>query len=99
MLPPPTSIGSDPVLLDAPVTPTRTTETTDPVKSVVKPDKPIMGNIVPLTKDDWSAWTGGKPVSGWTGLASPTDELSSPNQLRPVLAAASQRHTTTAALG
>ena len=89
----PTSVGSDPVFLDAPVTPQRTAQTTtDPVSSeIVKPDKPIMGNIVSLSKDDWSAWTGGKPTSGWTGLASPTDELSSPNQLRPAYASASQK--------
>ena len=50
--------------------------------TVVRPDKPIMGNIVTLSKDDWSAWTGGKPASGWMCLdATASDELTSPNQL------------------
>jgi Zinc knuckle len=83
--------GDDPVLVDAPPTPTSPVAT-DPVSTVVKPDKPIMGNIVSLSKDDWSAWTGGKPASGWTGLdPSAADELTSPNQLRPVHASASQK--------
>ena len=49
-----------------------------------------MGNVVSLSKDDWSAWTGGKPASGWTGLdPSASDEAMSPNQLRPVNAGSS----------
>ena len=60
--------------------------------TVVRPDKPIMGNIVSLSKDDWSAWTGGKPASSWMCLdATASDELTSPNQLRPVHASASQK--------
>jgi hypothetical protein len=60
--------------------------------TVTKPDKPTMGNIVSLSKDDWSAWTGGKPASGWMCLdATASDELTSPNQLRPVHASASQK--------
>jgi hypothetical protein len=57
-----------------------------------KPDKPIMGNLVSLSKDDWSAWTGGKPSYGWSGLdRSAAEDLLSPNQLRPVHASASQK--------
>ena len=86
--------SDDPVPLDVPPTPTASTPaaTTDPVSTVVKPDKPIMGNIVSLSKDDWSPWTGGKPASDWSGLdPSAPDELTSPNQLRPVHASASQK--------
>jgi hypothetical protein len=60
--------------------------------TVTKPDKPTMGNIVSLSKDDWSAWTGGKSASGWMCLdATAFNELTSPNQLRPVHASASQK--------
>ena len=38
----------------------------DPVSAVSKPDKPIMGDLVPLSKDYWSAWTGGKPLADWS---------------------------------
>ena len=72
---------SDPLVTDDPVTSTSN-----------QPDKPIMGNIINLAKDDWSAWTGGKPVADWTGLdPSVPDEVTSPNQLRPVNASASQK--------
>ena len=51
-----------------------------------------MGNIVPLSGDDWSAWTGGEPAPGWVGLdPSAADDITSPNQLRPVHASASQK--------
>ena len=51
-----------------------------------------MGNVVSLSKDNWSAWTGGKPLTGWIGLdPSASDELTSPNQLRPVHAGTSQK--------
>ncbi|KAI2488998.1 hypothetical protein MHU86_25602 [Fragilaria crotonensis] len=50
-----------------------------------KPPKPIMGAVIALSKDSWSAWTGGKPKTDWTGLdASAQLETTSPNQLRPV---------------
>jgi len=71
--------------------------TADPVAAELplvdnKPDKPIMGNLVSLSKDDWSAWTGGKPSYGWSGLdRSAAEDLLSPNQLRPVHASASQK--------
>jgi hypothetical protein len=51
-----------------------------------------MGNIVPLPRNDWSAWTGGKPAPGWVGVdPSAADDITSPNQLRPVHASASQK--------
>jgi hypothetical protein len=51
-----------------------------------------MGNVVLLSTDDWSAWTGGKPLACWIGLdPSASDKLTSPNQLRPVHAGASQK--------
>ena len=52
-----------------------------------------MGDVVLLSKQDgWSAWTGGTPLADWSGLdQSATDELTSPNQLRPVNASSSQK--------
>lgn len=57
-----------------------------------KPPKPIMGAIIALAKDSWSAWTGGKPKANWTGL-DPSAQLdtTSPNQLRPVYVSAAQK--------
>jgi hypothetical protein len=47
---------------------------------------------VSLSRDDWSAWTGGKPAPGWVGLdPSAADDITSPNQLRPVHASASRK--------
>ena len=57
-----------------------------------KPPKPIMGAIIALAKDSWSAWTGGKPNADWTGLDSSAQlETPSPNQLRPVYVSAAQK--------
>ena len=58
----------------------------------VKPVNPIMGDVILLSKDSWSAWTGGKPKADWTGLdpSAPT-ESTSPNQLRPVFVSAAQK--------
>ena len=57
-----------------------------------KPPKPIMGAVTALSKDSWSAWTGGMPKSNWTGL-DPSAQLdtTSPNQLRPVYVSAAQK--------
>ena len=75
-----------------PVAASPTPPVSDPIAASNRPDKPIMGNIVPLPRDDWSAWTGGKPAPGWVGLdPSAADDFTSPNQLRPVHAAASQK--------
>ena len=61
-------------------------------EEVLKPLKPIMGDVIALSKDSWSAWTGGKPKADWTGL-DPTapGESTSPNQLRPVYVSAAQK--------
>ena len=72
-------------------TPGGTSGADTPSSSVSKPAKPIMGGLVALVKDDWSAWTGGKPKYDWTGLEHPLDDNTSPNQLRPVYASAAQK--------
>jgi hypothetical protein len=42
-----------------------------------------MGGVVQTSKDEWSAWTGGKPQVNWSGLdASAPKMYESPNQLR-----------------
>ena len=56
-----------------------------------KPAKPLMGGLVALVKDEWSAWTGGKPNSDWSSLETAATENTSPNQLRPVYASAAQK--------
>ena len=57
-----------------------------------KPPKPIMGAVTALSKDSWTAWTGGMPKADWTGL-DPSAQLdtTSPNQLRPVYVSATQK--------
>ena len=60
-----------------------------------KPPKPIiMAAVTALSKDSWSAWTGGIPKADWTGLLNPSAQLdtSSLNQLSPVyVSAAAQK--------
>jgi hypothetical protein len=58
-----------------------------------KPLVPLIGGITLVTKDEWSAWTGGKPSHTWTGLDSSIAllEHTSPNQLRPVYVSAAQK--------
>jgi hypothetical protein len=34
-----------------------------------KPAVPTIGGLTALSKDEWSAWTGGKPKADWSGLA------------------------------
>ena len=66
--------------------------TSTTVDTVDKPPKPNMGGLVSLSKSEWAAWTGGKPLSDWSGL-DPTarDYHVSPNQLRPALASSAQK--------
>ena len=67
--------------------PTKATPEPSTEIDVIKPEKPIMGEVLLLSKDSWFAWTGGMPKSDWSGL-DPSflqDESTSPNQLRPVL--------------
>jgi hypothetical protein len=44
-----------------------------------------MGDVVQTSKDEYSAWTGGKPKPDWSGLdpTAPTSYMS-PNQFRPI---------------
>ena len=58
-----------------------------------KPLAPIIGGITLVTKDEWSAWTGGKPNSTWTGLDASVAllEHTSPNQLHPVYVSSAQK--------
>ncbi|KAI2512217.1 hypothetical protein MHU86_2093 [Fragilaria crotonensis] len=58
----------------------------------LKPLVPSLG-ITLVTKDEWSAWTGGKPNHTWTGLDGSIAllEHTSPNQLRPVYVSAAQK--------
>lgn len=51
-----------------------------------------MGNIVLISKDNLSAWTGGKPLAAWIGLnPSISNGHTFPNQLRPVHTSAFQQ--------
>ena len=60
--------------------------------TAVTPTKPKMGGIVQLTKDEWAAWTGGKPQASWSGLDSTAvNNYDSPNQLRPASSASSTK--------
>ncbi|KAI2511804.1 hypothetical protein MHU86_2536 [Fragilaria crotonensis] len=64
-----------------------------PAPSSSKPLVPLIGGITLVTKDEWSAWTGGKPNHTWTGLDGSIAllEHTSPNQLRPVYVSAAQK--------
>ena len=61
--------------------------------TVVIPKKAIMGGIIQLTKDEWVAWTGGKPQASWLGLDSSAvnNDYDSQNQLRPASSASSTK--------
>ncbi|KAI2495417.1 hypothetical protein MHU86_19092 [Fragilaria crotonensis] len=67
-----------------PVTASPTPPVSDPIVASDRPDKPIMGNIVSLSRDDWSAWTGGKPAPGWVGL-DPAPPTTSRHQINSAL--------------
>ncbi len=58
-----------------------------------KPLVPLIGGITLVTKDEWSAWTGGKSNHTWTGLDSfiALLEHTNPNQLCPVYVSAAQK--------
>jgi len=58
----------------------------------VRPTNPKMGGVVQLSKDSWSAWTGGKPNASWTALADTEPRnYTSPNQLRSPSIASAQK--------
>ena len=69
---------------------TATTSTTTQPPTLVTP---TMGGTVQLTKKEWAAWTGGIPLSDWSGLDPKTAffEPVSPNQYRPVFSGAAQK--------
>ena len=74
------------------VAPTAQSKDTVPTSKVVKPPKPTMGGVADLGDGTWSAWTGGKPKTDWSGLdPSAETENTSPHQLRPASASASQK--------
>jgi hypothetical protein len=56
-----------------------------------KPAVPTIGGLTCLSKDEWSAWTGGKPKADWFGLADHTFDSTSPNQLRPIYVSPAQK--------
>ncbi len=57
-----------------------------------KPTVPTVGGLTALSKDEWSAWTGGKPKADWSGLADHTFNSTSPNQqLTPIYVSAAQK--------
>ena len=47
-----------------PVTASPMPPVSDPIAASDRRDKPIMGNIVSVSRDEWSAWTGSKPDPG-----------------------------------
>ena len=54
--------------------------------------KPIIGDVIPLSKDNWASWTEGKPQVDWSALDTSADkEHTFPNQLHPRYASASQK--------
>ena len=50
--------------------------------SSFKPTKPKMGGVEQTDATTWCVWTGGKPLAGWTGLATPNPTSKTPEQYR-----------------
>ena len=50
----------------------------------VMPTKPIMGGLLQISKDEWGAWTGGKPKADWSQLEDAATTYDRPSQLRPM---------------
>ena len=52
---------------------------------LLKLPKPKIGNIIQISKDEFSAWTNGMPMADWSGLdpTAPT-YFKSPNLLHPI---------------
>jgi hypothetical protein len=57
----------------------------------IKPTVPNMGELVQASKDEWNAWTGGKPKPSWVGLEDSAATYESPNQLRSTYASSAQK--------
>ena len=52
--------------------------------TIVQLTTPIMGGLFLSSKDEYAAWTGGKPKSDWMGLdTSAPMSMCSPNQICP----------------
>ena len=63
----PSSVGSPPPSIKARLPPP-----SPRASRVVKPMKPIMGDVIEVKTDEWIAWTGaGKPKADWSGLEDP----------------------------
>ena len=50
--------------------------------SIFELAKPKFGDVCDISHDLWSAWTGDKPKSNWSGLEDPTPKTVTPNQCR-----------------
>jgi hypothetical protein len=59
--------------------------------TILKPPVPTMGNLVQASRDEWNAWTGGKPKPSWVGLEDSTATYESPNQLRSTHPSSAQK--------
>jgi hypothetical protein len=57
----------------------------------LQPLVPTMGALVQASKDEWNAWTGGKPQPSWVGLEDSTATYESPNQLRSMYPSSAQK--------
>jgi hypothetical protein len=58
---------------------------------ILKPTVPTMGDLVQSSKDEWNAWTGGKPKPSWVGLEDSTATYESPNQLHSTYPSSAQK--------
>ena len=75
--------GPSPGVAPQQASPTASTTAT----TIVRPTTPIMGGLFLSSKDEYAAWTGGKPKPDWTGLDSSAPvSMCSPNQIRPMYA-------------
>ena len=82
---PPSGPPSGPLPGVAPQQASPTASTT--ATTIVRPTTPIMGGLFLSSKDEYAAWTGGKPKPDWTGLdSSAPASMCSPNQIRPMYA-------------
>ena len=55
------------------------------VSTGIQPKRPIMGDLIQITRDEWGVLTGGKPSPSWTGRdEKDPPSFTCPNQLRPI---------------
>ena len=65
---------------------------TVPTTTPWMPTKPIMGGTQQVGANEFSAWTGGKPMADWSGLDPSSKQVPvTPNQYRPVYIATAQK--------